>query len=109
MVLSRIKDKIDNTLTPYLPLIQAKVHEVAAAMDSKTRELTGDDDKMRRIFRTVHARLPFAIRFAVKEQPFIEFCMRHKARFAGAADQQQGGSRDGPQQITPPDAPDRKR
>jgi len=104
MVLSRIRDKIDTTLTPYLPLIQAKVSEVAAVMGSKTRALTGDDDKMRRIFKTAHARLPFAIRIAVKEQPFIEFCMRNKARF-GADDPQQ--DRRGPN--TPSDAADGER
>ncbi len=101
MVLSRIKDKIDATLTPYLPLIQTKVNEVAAAMGSKSRALAGDDDKMRRIFSTVHARLPFAIRFAIKEQSFIEFCMRNKARLGGDGHGQAGHSPD-----TSPDAPD---
>lgn len=106
MVLSRIKEKIDTTLTPYLPLIQAKVNEVAAAMGSKTRELAGDDTKMRRVFSTVHAQLPFAVRLAVKEQPFIEFCMRHKSRFAPENDPSGTGS--GSRDLdTPPDAGER--
>lgn len=102
MVLSRIKEKIDATLTPHLPLIQAKVNEVTAAMGGKTREVTGDDAKMRRIFSAVHARLPFAVRLAVKEQPFIEFCMRHKARFARDDQQRDGNARGGHHLDTPP-------
>ena len=94
MVLSRIKDKIDNTLVPYLPMIRARIGEAAAAMGGKARELAGDDDKLRRVLRTVHAQLPFAVRIAVKQQSFVEFCMRNKVRM-GIVDDRQGPRGDG--------------
>lgn len=108
MVLSRVKQKVEQTLAPYLPTIEEKFHEVMASMGAKTKEVAGDDHKMRRVLKTVHGRLPFMVRMAVKEEPFVEFCMRNKSRFVPTEEQGDGDANADQEQDSTPRVEDNR-
>lgn len=81
MVLTRLKQGVETKVIPYLPLVETKFNEVVAAMGVGASAVAGDDELIRRIFSRVHRQLPLPLRFAIKERPFVEFCMRNKRRF----------------------------
>lgn len=106
MVFSRFRQKVDEAVAPYLPLIAEKYNEIIGSMSVRSKEAMANDELMQKVFRTVHSRLPLPIRLTLKEQPFVDFCMRNKQRIHRGADRDPGGAEERPQRIDPPDHSD---
>ncbi|HKJ23007.1 MAG TPA: hypothetical protein VKA13_07950 [Gammaproteobacteria bacterium] len=109
MVFSGFKQKVDEAVAPYLPLIEEKYNEIISSMGAKSKEVMGNDALMQKVFRTVHGRLPLPIRWTLKEQPFVDFCMRHKHRIHQGEDRDAGGGdapAPDPRRIGGPDGED---
>ena len=54
-------------------LIEKKVGPAALAAAK-------NDESMRSLFETVYRRLPFRIRMVVKEETFVQFCLKNRDR-----------------------------
>jgi len=103
MVFSRFRRKLDEAVAPYLPLIEEKYSEIIESMGARSRDVLANDELMQKVFRTVHNRLPLPIRLTLKEQSFVDFCMRNKQRIHRGADRDgDGGDPQASQRIAPP-------
>lgn len=97
MAFSRFKQRVDRTIAPYLPVIEAKYNEVRDSMGVKSKEAMANDQLMQRLFRAVHNQLPLPLRLAVKQQAFVDFCMRNRDRLRRGDDRDAADGGGGPQ------------
>ena len=81
MMFTRLQEKVEQHLEPHKEIIRQKVREVSEKAGIKLREAAQNEQTMRTVFHKAHASLPFFLRYAIKEQKFVEFCMTHRERF----------------------------
>lgn len=106
MVFSRFRQKLDEAVAPYMPLIAQKYNEIIESMGARSKGVMANDELMQKVFRTVHGRLPLPVRLTLKEQSFVDFCMRNKQRIHRGTDHGAGDAEQRPQRIDPPDRSD---
>lgn len=74
----KLKQQIEKAIEPHLPFIQAQLHLAAQNAGQQLSAFIQDEQKLRSALALVHGNLPFAARLIVKEQRFVDFCIRHK-------------------------------
>lgn len=74
----KLRQQIEKAIEPHLPLIQAQLQLAAQNAGQQLNTFVQDEEKLRSALAIVHGSLPLAARFIVKEQRFVDFCVRHK-------------------------------
>ena len=76
----KLKLKIEKAIEPHLPIIQAQLKLAAENAGQQLSAFIEDEEKLKSALTVVHGSLPLPVRFIVKEERFLEFCLRHKEK-----------------------------
>lgn len=80
-MLKNLKDDLEQKLKPYLDGLESQINRAADQAQMKAGDFVRDDQKMGFLLAQIHGRLPLPLRFAIKEQKFIDFCLRNRRRW----------------------------
>jgi hypothetical protein len=81
MDIDKLKHKLEEAITPHIPMIKAQVHSAAQRSGEKAASYLQNDQAMTVVLGQVHGRLPRPLRWVIKEEKFVRFMLANRDKF----------------------------
>lgn len=77
----KLSDTVADNLESHWDNIIIKVHAALASTNQSIKNIIHDDAKLTTLFETVHGSMPLPFRLIIKQDVFVEFCLKNRNRF----------------------------